>query len=114
MFVQKWDQSLRQIENNLLEADRPKLRSFQYSEDLMKDLRGQATAMEMTPLSHVLTEIVPALKIMSKVSELLLLAMRPNSIELTPLWGLLHLTIQVWPGFLSARKATYRKGLSLV
>jgi hypothetical protein len=63
----------------------------------MKDLRDQAAAAEKTLLSHVFTEIAPTLKIISKVSELLLLAMRPSSIELTLLWGLLHLTIQVWP-----------------
>ena len=73
------------------------IQSFLAPEDLMKDLRKQADSRTegRNQVLAALTEMESGLRTVKKVLSLLLLAIRPSSIETGLVWGLLYLVAEV-------------------
>ncbi|KAI1378147.1 hypothetical protein F4677DRAFT_414521 [Hypoxylon crocopeplum] len=99
LFVQKWNEALEQCLSTLNEADQEMVRGFGSPKALLEDLnrKAQARAQKgiVSPISQALADLKLQLSHVERVSHILLVAMRPNSIELGLLWGILYLMIEL-------------------
>jgi hypothetical protein len=86
---------VEQCKENLADVDYETINRFGSPDELLQDLKEKEENASNRWYSRVRAEVAPVLKVLKEVSTVFLLAMRPKSVEMTFLWGLLYLTIEV-------------------
>ena len=92
-----WNNALSQCKARLrlAPAEYEKLMAFASVDKLTDDLHAIETNSAKPYLSGIASELGPILLMLDEASRWFVACMKPSSIKVTALWGLLHLTIKV-------------------
>lgn len=86
---------MRECISDLNEADAKLVAELEGPSNLAEDLWQKKSQVGKPWLSRVFLELAPVLEVLKHVTQLFLISMRPVSVEVSVVWGLLTLTIEV-------------------
>ena len=86
---------MRECKSDLNEADAKLISELEDPSKLEEDLRRMKAQIDKPWLGWVSLEVAPVLNVLKHVTQFFLLSMKPLAVEVTIIWGLLQLTIEV-------------------
>ena len=97
-FAASWEDALHQCREKLNDADYNKAVQFSTPEKLLDDLKIKELGKGAKPwLASALSDVRPAIRMIQSTSAIFLGAMSPRKIEMSMVYILLHLLIEVHP-----------------
>ena len=95
IWVDTWKKALESCKAKLISTDYSRVVAFGSAGQLLDDLREMEQKGGKPWLAGISRDVRPILAMLDEASQWFLVCMRPTSIQVTMLWGLLHITIKV-------------------
>ena len=95
MFSDIWNHALQQCKADLNPADVKLIAELNDPSKLAEDLKRKESQADKPWLRRLYIEVAPVLAVLKQVTTFFLMSMQPLGIEVTIIWGLLYLIIEV-------------------
>ncbi|KPM45954.1 hypothetical protein AK830_g652 [Neonectria ditissima] len=95
LLLSRWQEAIERSKSRLSEEDRQIAESFGTPEAILEDLQKRQEKVQNTWLGQILSQLCPFLKSLHSLSAMLVVAILPQSVEMSLAWGILSIILRL-------------------